>query len=63
VRCDLEDAYYLDAKTWFSKAKKENFRGSIFYGVDKTDPDLGRGLETLEKYARIRLKAAYDIDL
>ena len=63
VRCDLGDAYYLDTKTWFSKAKKENFRGSIFYGVDKTDPDLGRGLETLEKYAKNRLKAAYGIDL
>jgi len=63
VRCDLGDAYYLDAKTWFSKAKKENFRGSVFYGVDKTDPDLGRGLETLEIYVKNRLKAAYRIEL
>jgi hypothetical protein len=63
VRCDLGDAYYLHAKTWFSKAKKEEFRGSVFYGVDKSDPDLGRGLDTLEKYATTRLKAAYGIDL
>ncbi len=63
IRCDLGDAYYLDAKTWFGKAKKESFRGSVFYGVDKTDPDLGRGLETLEKYTNGRLKAVYGVEL
>jgi hypothetical protein len=63
VRCDLEDAYYLDAKTWFSKAKKEEFRSSIFYGVDKTDPDLGKGLDNIERYTKTRLRIAYGIDL
>ena len=61
VRCDLGDAYYLDAKTWFRKAKKEEFRSSIFYGVEKSNTDLGKGLDTLEKYTKTRLSDVYDI--
>ena len=47
---DLGDAYYMDARTWISKAKKERVWGSIFWGVSKDDEDLGHGLEGLGKY-------------
>jgi hypothetical protein len=59
IRGDLGDAYYLDAKTWFAKAKKERFWGSVFYGVKKDDPELGRGLDKIEDYIRTRVASVY----
>jgi hypothetical protein len=59
IRGDLGDAYYLDAKTWFAKASKEKFWGSVFYGVSKADPNLGRGLENIEDYTRSRTASVY----
>jgi len=47
---DLGDAYYIDARIWIKKAKKERVRGSIFWAISRDDEELGRGLEGLGKY-------------
>ena len=63
IRGDLGDAYYLDGKTWFAKGKKEKFWDSVFYGLPKSDPDLGRGLAEIESYVRNRVKTIYGITI
>lgn len=61
VKGDLSDAYYIDAKTWFQKGKKERVFDSVFYGIDKNDPELGRGLEKLADYMLDRIRKIYKL--
>ena len=53
---DLKDAYYIDARTWIEKAKKEKVRDSVFWGINIDDEDLGHGLEALGGYILDRIK-------
>jgi hypothetical protein len=59
IKSDLTDCYYIDAKTWFQKGKEERVGGSVFYGIDKNDPDLGHGLQGLVDYMLDRIKKIY----
>jgi hypothetical protein len=59
IRCDLTDCYYIDARTWLQKGKPERVWGSVFYGIDKNDPDLGHGLQGLVDYMLDRIKKIY----
>lgn len=59
IRCDLQDAYYIDAKTWCQKAKEETQSGSKFYGFPKDCPDLGKGLCQIEEYILRRIEEIY----
>jgi len=53
---DLSDAYYIDAQTWIRKAKKETVWGSIFWGININDDELGQGLEGLGEYIIKKIK-------
>jgi hypothetical protein len=56
IREDCEDAYYIDCRVWLNKARKERLRnGTVYYGLDKNDPNLKRGFKDLTKYILERL--------
>lgn len=60
VREDLSDAYYIDCKTWFKKAEKETIaNGTVYYGLSKDDPELGRGIESIPKYISKKIEENY----
>jgi len=61
IKGDLSDAFYVDAKTWFEKGKKEKAWDSIFYGIGKNDPELGHGLEKLANYMLDRIRKIYKV--
>lgn len=63
IKGDLSDAYFMDAKTWFQKGKKEKVFDSVFYGISRNDPDLGRGLEKLADYILERIRRIYKISI
>lgn len=60
VREDLQDAYYIDCRTWFKKARKEGLpNGTLYYGLKKDDEDLGRGLMNIPSYIMKKIKENY----
>ncbi|MBL7074546.1 hypothetical protein ISS37_04820 [candidate division KSB1 bacterium] len=61
IRGDLKDAYYIDALTWCQKSNIEYVRNSVFRGFPKTYPEMGRGIEKIEKYFLDRLKKVYEL--
>ena len=61
IRGDLKDAYYIDALTWCDKSQIEHVRSSVFRGFPKTYPQMGKGIEGLQKYIISRLKKVYSL--
>lgn len=60
IRGDLQDAYYVDCRTWFKKGKEERLpNGTVYYGLRKDEPDLGRGLENIARYVYSKIKENY----
>lgn len=60
IREDLQDAYYMDCRTWFKRGKNERLSdGTEYYGVKKDDPELGRGLENIVRYIYSKIKENY----
>lgn len=61
IRDDLQDAYYIDCRTWFKKAKEERLsNGTCYYGLKKDDEDLGRGLKNIPSYIMKKIKENYE---
>ena len=62
VRGDLQDAYYIDCRTWFRRGKKECLsNGTVYYGLKKDDPDLGKGLKNILNYILSKIRGNYSM--